>query len=275
METPVAITIAGSDNSGGAGIQADLKTFTHFQVYAQTVITCVVAEVPGRVCSIQAIEPGVIRDQLILSLTYFPVLAIKTGMLYSRETIDLVCEVFEALPPDHRPFLVVDPVMVAASGDPLVHPDAIERYKSRLFPLANLITPNLDETGTILGAKLQTFREMSDAAAELYSRFRVPFLLKGGHLKSADAIDLLIDHDGTHQYSEPYQHGVNTHGTGCTYSAAIAANVALGLTLQEAVGVAKKYITCAIRDSFHWKAGPGEVSALRHFWSDTPSHTCP
>jgi hydroxymethylpyrimidine/phosphomethylpyrimidine kinase len=268
METPVAVTIAGSDNSGGAGIQADLKTFTHFEVYAQTVVTCVVAEIPGKVCSIQAIEPGVIRDQLRLSLTYFPVRAIKTGMLYSAEIIDLVCDVFEAIPPDQRPFLVVDPVMVATSGDPLVQPDAIEQYKSRLFPLANLITPNLDETATILARRLETFQQMSDAGIELYERFRVPFLLKGGHLESAEAIDLLIDRDGTHRFCEPYQHGVHTHGTGCTYSAAIAANIALGRTLKEAVGVAKKYITRAIRDSFHWRVRAAEVSALRHFWAE-------
>src|ERR1700757_885921 len=136
METPVAVTIAGSDNSSGAGIQADLKTFTHFGVYAQTVITCVVAEIPGKVCSIQAIDPEVIRDQLNLSLTCFPVRAIKTGMLYSREIIALFCDAFEALPQDERPFLIVDPVMVAASGQPLVRSDAIEQYKSRLFPLA-------------------------------------------------------------------------------------------------------------------------------------------
>jgi hydroxymethylpyrimidine/phosphomethylpyrimidine kinase len=112
---------------------------------------------------------------------------------------------------------------------------------------------------------------MRDAATNLYDKFRVPFLLKGGHLKSAEAVDLLIDCDGIHQFSEPYQHGVQTHGTGCTYSAAIAANVALGLTLKESVGVAKKYITRAIRDSFHWKARAGEVSALRHFWSKKPA----
>jgi hydroxymethylpyrimidine/phosphomethylpyrimidine kinase len=271
METPVAVTIAGSDNSGGAGIQADLKTFTHFEVYAQTVITCVVAEVPGKVCSIQAIEPEVIRDQLHLSLTYFPVRAIKTGMLYSREIIAMVCNAFEALPQDQRPFLVVDPVMVAASGHPLVQSDAIEQYRSRLFPLANLITPNLDEAATILATKLGTFRQMRAAATELYEKFRVPFLLKGGHLKSAEAVDLLIDGDGTHQFSEPYQYGIQTHGTGCAYSAAIAANVALGLTLREAVGVAKTYITHAIRDSYHWKTRAGAVSALRHFWSKQPA----
>jgi hydroxymethylpyrimidine/phosphomethylpyrimidine kinase len=267
MQIPVAVTIAGSDNSSGAGIQADLKTFTHFEVYAQTVITCIVAEVPGKVCSIQVIDARVIRDQLNLSLTYFPVLAIKTGMLYSSDIIDLVCDIFEALPLDQRPFLVVDPVMVAASGDRLAQSDAIERYKSRLFPLANLITPNLDEAATILATKVETFEQMRDAVTELYEKFRVPFLLKGGHLKSAEAIDLLIDCDGTHQFSEPYQHGVQTHGTGCAYSAAIAANVALGLTLQEAVGVAKKFVGRAIRDSFHWKARAGEISALRHFWS--------
>jgi hydroxymethylpyrimidine/phosphomethylpyrimidine kinase len=267
METPVAVTIAGSDNSAGAGIQADLKTFTHFEVYAQTVITCIVAEVPGKVRSIQAIEPRVIRDQLNLSLTSFPVRAIKTGILFSREIIDLVCDIFESLPPDQRPFLVVDPVMVAASGDPLAQSGAIEQYKSRLFPLANLITPNLDEAATILTTRLETFQQMRVAATELYEKFGVPFLLKGGHLKSAEAIDLLIDCDGLHQFSEPYQHGVQTHGTGCAYSAAIAANVAQGLTLKEAVGVAKKYVGRAIRDSFHWKTRAGEISALRHFWS--------
>jgi hydroxymethylpyrimidine/phosphomethylpyrimidine kinase len=265
METPVAVTVAGSDNSGGAGIQADLKTFTHFQVYGQTVVTCVVAEVPGKVSSIQAIEPRVIRDQLKLSVSYFPVRAIKTGMLYSAEIIELVCDVFEAIPLDQRPFLVVDPVLIAASGDPLVKPDAIQRYKSRLFPIANLITPNLDEAATILATRLETFRQMNEAGTELYQRFGVPFLMKGGHLKSAEAIDLLIDGDGTHQFSETFQHGIHTHGTGCTYSAAIAANLALGLTLKDSVGVAKKYITRAIGTSFHWKTRAGEVSALRHF----------
>jgi hydroxymethylpyrimidine/phosphomethylpyrimidine kinase len=267
METPVAVSIAGSDNSGGAGIQADLKTFTYFKVYAETVVTCVVAEAPGKVLSIHPVEQGVVRDQLNLSLTYFPVAAIKTGMLYSREIIDLVCEVYEALPQDERPFLVVDPVMIATSGDPLVLPEAVERYKSRMFPLANLITPNLDEAAAILGTKLDTFSRMRDAAAELYLEYHVPFLLKGGHLKSARAVDLLIDSDGLHEFSEPYRHGISTHGTGCTYSAAIAANLALGLPLKEAVSVTKKYITHAINDSFHWHSKSGETSALRHFWS--------
>jgi hydroxymethylpyrimidine/phosphomethylpyrimidine kinase len=273
METPVAISIAGSDNSGGAGIQADLKTFTHFNVYGQTVVTCVVAEVPGKVVSIQPVERAVIRDQLNLSLSHFPVAAIKTGMLYSREIIDLVCAACEAISEKERPFLVVDPVMVASSGDPLLKADALERYKSRLFPLANLITPNLDEAAVILGTKLDTVSRMREAAAELYHEYHVPFLLKGGHLKSAQAVDVLIDFDGLHEFSEPYQHGVSTHGTGCTYSAAIAANLALGRPLKEAVRVTKKYITRAIKDSFHWHTAAGEVFALRHFWGDRSQET--
>jgi len=168
MQIPVAVSIAGSDSSGGAGIQADLKTFTHFNVYVETVVTCVVAEVPGKVLSIQPVEPTVVRDQLSLSLTYFPVVAIKTGMLYSREIIDLICEVYEALPENERPFLVVDPVMIATSGDPLVLPGAFERYKARMFPLADLVTPNLDETAAILGTGLNTLSQMRNAATELY-----------------------------------------------------------------------------------------------------------
>jgi hydroxymethylpyrimidine/phosphomethylpyrimidine kinase len=266
MGTPVAISIAGSDNSGGAGIQADLKTFTHFKVYAETVVTCVVAEVPGKVLSIQPVQHSVIRDQLHLSLTYFPVAAIKTGMLYSREIIDLVCEIYEALPENDRPFLVVDPVMIATSGDPLIRADAFERYQSRLFPLADLITPNLDEAAAILEARPDALSRMKDAAIALFRIYRVPFLLKGGHLKTTEATDLLIDSDGLHEFSEPYRHGIPTHGTGCSYSAAIAANLAHGLPLLEAVRVAKQFITRAINDSFHWNTKAGKVYALRHFW---------
>jgi hydroxymethylpyrimidine/phosphomethylpyrimidine kinase len=265
MEIPVVVTIAGSDNSSGAGIQADLKTCTYFEVYAQTVITCIVAEVPGKVRSIRPIEPGVIRDQLNLSLTHFPVRAIKIGMLFSPEIVDLVCDVCEAFPPDRRPFLVVDPVMIAASGDPLMQSEAFERYTSRLFPLANLITPNLVEAATILATKLESLQQISDAAWQLYQKLRVPVLLKGGHLKSAKATDFLVNGDEIHEFTAPYQYGIPTHGTGCTYSAAIAANVALGLSLKEAVGVAKQYVTRAIRDSFHWKTDTGEIFALRHF----------
>src|ERR1700688_3523730 len=174
METPVALSIAGSDSSGGAGIQADMKTFTYFKVYAQTVVTCVVAEVPGKVLSIQPVEPRVVRDQLTLGLAHLPVVAIKTGMLYSGEIIDLICDSYESLSKDQRPYLVVDPVLIATSGDALVAPGTLERYKARMFPLADLVTPNLDEAAAILEIPVDSLSGMQEAAAELYRKYNVP-----------------------------------------------------------------------------------------------------
>jgi hydroxymethylpyrimidine/phosphomethylpyrimidine kinase len=260
---PVAITIAGSDNSAGAGIQADLKTFSHFGVYGLTVLTCVVAEVPGKVVSIQPVELDVIRDQLTLSLTHFPVSAIKTGMLYSRAIIDLVSDLLEAVEP--RPALVVDPVMVAGSGDPLLQPDAVNQYVARLFPLATVITPNLDEAAVLRREKVRSLEEMHVAATALFAKYRVPILLKGGHLAADVATDLLVGSDGAREFSAPFEKGVITHGTGCTYSAAIAANLALGSSLEESVKMAKDYVTECIRSSFRWETEKGSISALGHF----------
>lgn len=263
METPVAITIAGSDSSSGAGIQADLKTFSHFGVYALTVVTCVVAEVPGIVSSIQAVDQPTIRKQLELGLLHFPISVIKTGMLYSAEIIDLVSDMLEALKPHERPMVVVDPVMIATSGDLLIQPGAIENYISRLFAVATIVTPNLDEASVLLKRPIKSIDEMWEGAVELYEKFRTPFLLKGGHLHRAEALDLLVDRNGVQGFSEVYQR-VSTHGTGCTYSAAIAANLALNLSLREAVGSAKKYISAAIRESFRWSRNGRTVFALRH-----------
>lgn len=262
MLTPVALTIAGSDNSAGAGIQADLKTFTHFRVYGQTVVTCVVAEVPGRVSRIQPIDVEVIRDQLSLSLGYFPVSAIKTGMLFSAEIVDLVCDTLGSQPKDQRPALVVDPVMVAGSGDALLQPDAIERYRDRLFALASVVTPNLNEAGLLLGRSISTLEALHGAAVELASRHGVPFLVKGGHLPGPSAIDLLVAGDQVLEIAAPYQTNIFTHGTGCTFSAAIAANLALGKELEDAVQAAKGFVTRAIASSLRWTASQGEISAL-------------
>jgi hydroxymethylpyrimidine/phosphomethylpyrimidine kinase len=264
MEAPVAITIAGSDSSSGAGIQADLKTFCHFGVYALTVVTCVVAEVPGIVSSIQAVDQATVRKQLELGLLHFPVSVIKTGMLYSAEIIDLVSDMLEALEPHERPMVVVDPVMIATSGDPLIQPGAIEGYTSRLFAVATIVTPNLDEASVLLNRPIKSIDEMREGAVELYEKFRTPFLLKGGHLHGAQALDLLVDRNGVQGFSELYQREVSTHGTGCTYSAAIAANLALNRSLREAVANAKIYISGAIRESFRWSRNGRTVFALRH-----------
>lgn len=264
MQTPVAISIAGSDSSSGAGIQADLKTFTRFGVYALTVVTCVVAEVPGIVSSIHAIDKETIRKQIELGLDHFPISVVKTGMLYSAEIVDLVGDTLEALEPRYRPMVVLDPVMIATSGDPLIQPDALERYLSRLFPLATVVTPNLDEASVLLNRPLKSVDETRDGAVELYRKFGVPFLLKGGHLRLAKAIDFLADRDGVRTFSEPCHQGVTTHGTGCTYSAAIAANLALNRPLAESIAVAKQYISEAIQKSFRWDWNGRTVFALKH-----------
>jgi hydroxymethylpyrimidine/phosphomethylpyrimidine kinase len=267
MSPLVAISIAGSDNSAGAGIQADLKTFAHFGVYAQTVVTCVVAEVPGRVASIQAVNESVVEDQLLLSLNNFPVASIKTGMLFSANIIDRVCAILENLPSHQRPPLIVDPVMIASSGDSLLQPEAIELYKTRLFPLATLVTPNLDEAAALTGEKIESVDRMIEATHALFGHFRVPFLVKGGHLSGPaanEAIDLLIDENGIHSFSAPFHRGLSTHGTGCTYSAAIAAHLALGHDLLSATQASKRYVTQAIVRSFVWEFGGRRMSALRH-----------
>jgi hydroxymethylpyrimidine/phosphomethylpyrimidine kinase len=262
---PVAVTIAGSDSSAGAGIQADLKTFTYFRVFGQSVVTCIVAEVPGKVQRIQSVEVETVRDQLILSLEYFPVRAIKTGMLYSKEIIGAVCDVLEAIPIEKRPALVVDPVMIASSGDRLLKTDALELYLHRLFPLATVVTPNRDETATIYGQTIEATAELERIGPELVRRYGTAFLLKGGHWPGDLAIDYLATKTGILRLSEPFVPAKSTHGTGCTLSAALAAGLALGDDLQAAARRAKLFVTRTIAGSMTWSGEHGPVSALKHW----------
>lgn len=260
---PVALTIAGSDNSAGAGVQADLKTFTAHGVYGLTAVTCVVAEIPGKVSVIQPVEAHIVREQIRLSLEAFPVAAVKTGMLYSREIIALVAEALA----DSRVPLVVDPVTVASSGDPLLQDDAVEWYRTRLFPLAALVTPNIDEARVLLGGgPIRNAEELRAAGQRLADEFRTAFLMKGGHLGGDMAVDILCQPDGvTHEFSAPFTPGVSTHGTGCTYSAAITAGLAQRLDLLTAVARAKRYVSAAIGEFFRWKHAGRRVDALRHW----------
>ena len=262
---PVALTIAGSDCSAGAGLQADLKTFSHFKVYGLTAVTCVVAEVPGKVTQIQAVDLPVLEDQIRLLLGAFPVAAVKTGMLYSREAVRMVAEAFAAMPLTSRPALVVDPVMVATSGDSLIHEAAVEAYQDELFPLAQLITPNMNEAAVLLGRKLKNMDDLHAAAEALHERYGCAVLLKGGHLKGDTAPDVLRDQAGFQEYHAARVMGVSTHGTGCTSSAAITAQLALGRSLRQSVAAGKRYITRAIGQSFTWSRGRSRVDALNHF----------
>jgi len=262
---PVVLSIAGSDSCGGAGLQADLKVFTAHRVHGLTAVTCVVSEVPGHVSLIHPVPAEVIADQIRLLLEAYPVTVVKTGMLYNAEIIRLTAAALQGLPAKRRPRLIVDPVMVATSGDPLITPDAIAAYQEILFPMAALLTPNLDEAAVLLGRPLRALEELEPAAAELHARYGAAVLLKGGHLRTAEATDLLQDAEGTLTLSSPFIKGVSTHGTGCTYSSAIAANLAQGLDLRAACRAAKRYITLAIKDSLTWGRGSSRVQALRQW----------
>ena len=257
---PVVLTIAGSDNSSGAGAQADLKTFTALGAYGLTAITCVVAEVPGKVSAIHAVPAALVREQVRLSLAAFPVAAIKTGMLYSTEIVEAVCELLaETTAP-----LVVDPVMVSTSGASLLKPKAVELYKKRLFPRAMVVTPNMDEVAVLIGRPVKTLEDMQEAGARLAGEYGSAWLLKGGHLLGDEATDLLFRADGTvAEFRSQRIHGVATHGTGCTTAAAIAAGLAHGLGLDAAVAHAKHFVTAAIREHYRW----GDVHALNHLAS--------
>ena len=232
---PVALTIAGSDCSAGAGLQADLKTFSAHGVYGLTVVTCIVSEIPGKVSRIQAAEASMVRDQLEILLQGFPVQALKTGMLYSTAIIEQIADVLEAIPAGRRPQIVVDPVMVATSGDRLLLADAVAAYESRLFPMAAVITPNLDEAAVLLGRTITQESELAPAAAELQARYGCAVLLKGGHLRGTEALDWLHHSEGTQAFRAPFIPNVSTHGTGCTYAAAITSRLALGDSLAVAV----------------------------------------
>jgi hydroxymethylpyrimidine/phosphomethylpyrimidine kinase len=253
----VALSIAGSDNSGGAGIQADLKTWTTLGVYGTTAITSVVAEHPGRVLNITPLPPERVADQIRLVLEAFPVAAIKTGMLHSAEIIAAVAK--EIMPALSRGVpLVIDPVMVASTGRVLLREDAMSMLR-KLICFADLVTPNRDEAALLWGKPITDMATLEQAALELAHGFRGPHVLaKGGHLKTDMAVDVLASPNGTLSYFEARRiPGVDPHGTGCTYSAAITAGLAKGLTLTESVVLGKSFITRALRRRF--EIGPYQL----------------
>lgn len=254
---PVALTIAGSDSSAGAGIQADLKTFSALGVYGLTAVTCVVAETPGNVSRIEAVSAELLREQIEVLLRGFPVAAIKTGLLFSGGIITEIAQALRA----HEPVpLVIDPVMVATSGDALLQDDAIQIYERDLFPLAALLTPNLGEASRLIGQSIRDLTAMREAGKILAEKYGVPVLLKGGHLTGESAIDLLFADGKVIEFSAPFSRGIATHGTGCTYSAAITAGLAHGLPLEEAIRRAKKFVTAAIAQHHAWDT----IHALNH-----------
>lgn len=263
---PVALTIAGSDSSAGAGIQADLKTFSALGVYGLTAITCVVAETPGKVSRIEAISAEIVHEQIAVLARNFPIAAAKTGLLCSGEIVEAVARGIDLLRKidNHIP-LVVDPVTVATSGDVLLATGAMKIYERELFPIATLLTPNLNEAGNLIGEPIRDLDAMRKAGKQLQQKYSVSILLKGGHLTGDNAVDLLFIGDKISEFSAPFARGVATHGTGCTYSAGITAGLAAGLSLEEAVGHAKEFVTASIAQRLRWKSKSGEnIDALNH-----------
>lgn len=243
MTVAVALTIAGSDSGSGAGIQADLKTFAAFGVYGLTVITAVTAQNTIGVRAVQEIDPAVIAAQLDAVAEDFSIGALKTGMLSSAAIIEAVVD---GVTRHELRSLVVDPVMVAKSGDRLLRPDAVDALRKKLLPLARVVTPNIPEAEVLAGRSIRT-REDRVVAARRIMEFGVQaVVIKGGHTGDDPVVDLLVDPEGVHEYQAKRIATTSTHGTGCTFSAAIAASLAQGADLPSAVGRAREYLTRAL-----------------------------
>jgi len=253
---PVALTIAGSDCSSGAGIQADLKTFQHFQVHGLTAITCIVSETANIVRAVHPVPVEIVTDQVSLMIDAFPIAAAKTGMLFSTPIVEAMAAIFQKHP---HITLVIDPVMIASTGDPLLEPDAMDAYREKLLPLATVITPNLPEAEALLGEKIPDLAALEPAARKLAALYRTNVLLKGGHLEGPECLDLLIENGTAHRFVSPRLAVGGSHGTGCTLSAAIAARLALGDSLPHAVAAAKDYLTETLRRSYSFPSSGGET----------------
>jgi hydroxymethylpyrimidine/phosphomethylpyrimidine kinase len=257
---PTAMTIAGSDSGGGAGIQADLKTFTALGVFGTSAITALTAQNTRGVSGVHNVPPTFVAQQIDMVAQDIGVDAAKTGMLSTTAIIEAVADAIER---NRIQKLVVDPVMIAKSGDPLLRPSARQALVKRLLPLAYIVTPNIPEAEVLSGRKITTHKDIEEAARRIHSLGPRYVLMKGGHLKSVKAVDYLFDGKSFRTYSAKWIATKNTHGTGCTFSAAIAAYLAKKYDLPEAVDHAKQYVTKAIQRSFNLGHGHGP---LNHFW---------
>ena len=265
---PVVLSIAGSDCSAGAGIQADLKAFQHFGTHGLTAVTCVVSETANIVRTVHPVPVEIAADQVALLMESFPVAAVKTGMLFSASHVVAVAEILSRYP---QVPLIVDPVMIASTGAPLLEPDAMVAYRERLLPLSTVITPNLPEAEVLLGETIPDIDAVESAALRLASIFKTSILLKGGHLPGGDCVDLLVHEGMVHKFSTARLPVGASHGTGCTLSAAIAARLALGDALPDAVAASKNYLTATLATSYHFRGPQGEIHALNQGTIKSPA----
>ena len=256
------MTIAGSDSGGGAGIQADLKTFAALGVYGTSVVTAVTAQNTLGVTAVYEIPTSVIAAQIEAVITDIGADAVKTGMLASNAIIECVASQLQR----HAvPWLVVDPVMVAKSGDALLWEDAIEALRTLLLPLASVVTPNIPEAETLTESKITCDSDVRLAAKKIVAMGAKSVVVKGGH-REGPATDLFFDGTDFHEFSAPRIDTANTHGTGCTFASAIAAGLARDMSLMDAVDLAKDYVTEAIRRSFSIGRGYGPLHHFYKLW---------
>ena len=262
MTTPVALTIAGSDSSGGAGIQADLKTFAALGVYGASVVTALTAQNTKGVSGIHPVPAAFVTAQIDAVFSDLTVGAVKIGMVAQLEVIEAIVAGFDRWRPEH---VVLDPVMVATSGDRLLAADTIEALRTKLIPRASLITPNLPEAAALLDEPVAvTEADVERQGRRLLSMGCRMVLIKGGHGQGAESIDYLIDANGTMALAAPRIATKNTHGTGCSLSSAIAAGLAKGEEMETAVRNAKAWISAAIASADRFSVGHGH-GPIHHF----------
>ncbi|HZJ06699.1 MAG TPA: bifunctional hydroxymethylpyrimidine kinase/phosphomethylpyrimidine kinase [Nocardioidaceae bacterium] len=267
-QPPVALTIAGSDSGGGAGIQADLKTFAALGVFGTSALAALTAQNTTGVHGVHVVPTGFVVDQIDAVLEDLPVVAVKTGMLAIAETVEAVAELAAA---GRLPNLVVDPVMVSSTGDRLLDEHAEAAYLERLLPHARVATPNLREAQMLLGRKLTTLDDVRRAAGELGDTGCDVVVIKGGH-PTIDTPDVAVDvwFDGTklHELSGPRVDTANHHGTGCSFASAVAARLAHGDEVAAALVAAKEYVARALTGGSRWRLGAGR-GPIDHFsWED-------
>ncbi|MGI6559414.1 MAG: bifunctional hydroxymethylpyrimidine kinase/phosphomethylpyrimidine kinase [Limnochordia bacterium] len=265
MKPIIALTIAGSDSGGGAGIQADLKTFSALGVYGTSAITAVTAQNTLGVQGYVELPPEFVGEQVDSVLSDIGAHGVKTGMVASSPIIRVIADRMAKYQVNN---LVVDPVMVSATGHHLLAEDAKESLLKELFPLAYLVTPNLPEAEAITGDAITTLKDMYAAGEKILKLGPSNVLVKGGHLPGDEVIDLLMGSIGTYEFKAPRIETTNTHGTGCTFASAITAYLAKGEDLATAVGKAKEYVTKAIAFALDIGQGSGPTHHFWNFWRD-------
>ena len=257
-----ALTIAGSDSGGGAGIQADLKTFAALGVYGTSALTAVTAQNTLGVTGVQELPPDMVASQIDAVVSDIGADAVKTGMLANSGIIRVVAD---KVTEHGLSNLVVDPVMVAKGGDPLLQEEAVDALRTLLVPLALVVTPNLPEASVLVGYRVETLEQARRAARDIVGMGSRSVVVKGGHLEG-DAVDVFYDGNEFREFSSPRVDTTSTHGTGCTFASAIAAGLANGMGVEEAVGQAKAYVTEAIRRAFPIGSGHGPLNHFHAFW---------